>query len=163
MPNFDLSIHTMPSRVTIAFPEGIVLACPFFVPLEIVNDGSWPHAARLPLGAGWTGSCCASGQDLAAEEAHVRDFCNLGYASACPHLPRSRDWDAVRFSIARAGSEQITLTYACEYGHAPVNHGTLIYDVSRETWHETHPDPRVHRLATSFLHAYRVRQPSKLI
>ncbi len=56
---------------------------------------------------------------------HIRDLCNLGYATGCPHLPASRDWDAVRFSIASASAEQITLCYVCELGHAPVEAGTL--------------------------------------
>jgi len=75
-----------------------------------MNDGSWPHPSRLPLGAGWTGNCRASGLELAASDAHLREFCNLGYATACPHLPTGRDWDAVRFSVARAGREQITIS-----------------------------------------------------
>ena len=145
--------------------RGILLACPYFVPREIVNDGSWPHPARLPLGAGWSGACCATEQEAAAEvvdAAHVRDFCNLGYATACPHLPSSRDWDAIRFSVAGLSPEQITLCYVCELGHAPVEHGTLTYDLGGEVWRDAPPDPRVHRLATSYLHAYRTRQVGAL-
>jgi hypothetical protein len=96
------------------------VACPYFVPLEIVNDGSWPHPSRLPLGAGWTGNCRASGQEIAASDTHIREFCNLGYATACPHLPPRRDWDAVRFSIVRAGREQVTIGFVCELAHAPI-------------------------------------------
>src|SRR5580704_1544934 len=39
------------------------LACPYFVPREIVHDIAWPHPARLPLGAGWTGTCCAASHE----------------------------------------------------------------------------------------------------
>jgi len=138
------------------------LACPYFIPREILNDGSWQHPSRLPLGAGWSGSCCASGHEAAVDEAHIRKFCNLGYATGCPHLPPKRDWDAVRFSVAGSSAEEITLCYACELGHAPVEHGTLIYDVSRERWRNAHGDPRVDRLATSYLHAYRARQRAPL-
>jgi hypothetical protein len=140
------------------FSRGISLACPYFIPREILNDGSWPHPSRLPLGAGWSGACCASGNEVPAAEAHIREFCNLGYAIACPHLPQSRDWDAVRFSVASSGPDQITLRYACELGHAPAAHGTLTYELTSESWRDAHPDARVQRLATSFLHAYRVRQ-----
>ena len=131
------------------------MACPFFVPLEIVNDGSWPHPSRLPLGGAWTGNCCASGRELAAPELHLREFCNLGYAAACPHLPVTRDWDAVRFSIANANGEQIALWYVCELGHAPVEHGKLTFTLASEAWRDVHPDRRVHRLADAYLRAHR--------
>jgi len=125
----------------------------------MVNDGSWPHPARLPLGAGWSGGCCASAPETATEvdAAYVRDFCNLGYATTCPHLPRTRDWDAVRFSVAGCSAEQITLCYVCELGHAPVEHGTLTYDRRGEVRREATSDARVLRLASSYLRAYRAR------
>lgn len=140
------------------------MACPYFVPREIVNDGSWPHPARLPLGAGWSGTCCADGVNaelgMVVQPPHIRDLCNLGYAVGCPHLPASRDWDAVRFSVASSSAEQITLCYVCELGHVPVESGTLIYDLRSETWRHAAQDPRVDRLATSYLHAYRARRLS---
>lgn len=133
------------------------MACPYFIPREILNDGSWLHPLRLPLGAGWSGDCCATGQEMAGDPTHNRNFCNLGYAAACPHLPQHRDWDAVRFSVASSGEGQITVLYACELKHAPVAHGTLTFDVRNERWREPHPDARVHRLANSYVHAYRAR------
>jgi len=139
------------------------LACPFFVPLEILNDGSWPHTSRLPLGAGWTGNCLASGQELAASDSHIREFCNLGYASACSHLPASRDWDAVRFSVARAGQDQVTIAFVCELAHAPIEHGQLTFDLVSEVWLNSHSDPRVLTLAACYLEAYRARQGAALI
>lgn len=134
------------------------MACPYFMPREILNDGSWQHPARLPLGAGWTGSCCASGAESVPTESALREFCNLGNAHACPHLPRDRDWDAVRFSVARIGSEQVTLWYVCELRHAPVEHGQLTYDRLAENWLSTHSDLRVQRLADCYLQSYRARQ-----
>ncbi len=140
-----------------------VLACPYFVPRQIVNDGSWPHPSRLPLGAGWNGNCCASGEERAATQEHVREFCNLGYAAACPHLPAARDWDAIRFCVASAGAERITLRYTCEFNHGPVAHGTLTYELANETWSNCNEDPRIQRLAASYLHAYRSRQSGVLV
>jgi hypothetical protein len=138
------------------------LACPFFVPREIVsqtmNDGSWPHPSRLPLGAGWTGTCRASGQEQAVPDTHIREFCNLGYATTCPHLPQQRDWDAVRFSVARVSHEQITICFTCELAHAPIEHGKLTFDLVSEAWLEPHSDSRILTLASSFLYAYRARQ-----
>ena len=129
------------------------MACPFFVPLEIVNDGSWPHPSRLPLGAGWTGNCRASGDEIAASEEHLREFCNLGYATACP-----RDWDAVRFSVAHTGRDELVLRFVCELGHAPVEFGQLIYDLRKEAWREDAADPRVRTLASRYVESYRMRQ-----
>jgi hypothetical protein len=139
------------------------LACPYFVPREIVNDGSWPHPLRLPLGAGWTGHCRASGQERTPSDAHIREFCNLGYATSCPHLPPQRDWDAVRFSMARVGKEQIAICFVCELAHAPVEHGKLNFDLASETWLNPHSDPRVQTLANSYLEVYRARQSGVLI
>lgn len=139
------------------------MACPFFVPTEIVNDGSWPHPSRLPLGAGWVGNCRASGQELTPSETQVRELCNLGYASGCAHLPLQRDWDAIRFSVAHVGEDQIAINFVCELAHGPMENGKLIFDLASESWVNPHTDPRVSRLAGSFLQAYRLRQTSILV
>lgn len=144
------------------------MACPYFVPSEIVYDISWPHPARLPLGAGWKGSCCASTEPVSEaatlDVALLRDKCNLGYATGCPHLPPARDWDAIRFSVASSTTDQITVCYICEFAHAPKAHGTLTYNLAAESWQiAATTDPRVLRLAASFLQAYRVRQSPSLI
>jgi hypothetical protein len=139
------------------------LACPYFVPREILNDGSWPHPSRLPLGAGWTGACCASGQAIAPSDTHLREFCNLGYAAACPRLPAAREWDAVRFSVVSAGREQVTFCYVCELGHAPVENGKLSFDLGRGTWINVHSDARVQRLADCYLETYRTRHKNTFI
>jgi hypothetical protein len=143
--------------------EGPNLACPFFVPREILNDGFWPHPSRLPLGAGWTGNCRASGQELAASDAHIREFCNLGYATACPNLPQHRDWDAIRFSVARASRDQVMIAFVCELAHAPIEHGKLTFDLVSEVWLNAPTNPRVLALATCYLQTYRARQSALLI
>jgi hypothetical protein len=131
------------------------LACPYFVPLEIVNDGSFPHPSRLPLAASWSGNCRASGQSVAASVEQLQEFCNLGYASACPHLPAHHDWDAVRFSVANTNPDRLTLIYICELGHAPIEHGKLTFDLAREAWLTPAPDPRVQILAEAYVRARR--------
>jgi hypothetical protein len=151
------------------------LACPYFVPREIVYDIAWPHPARLPLGAGWRGTCCAHDEQTPngangdstpmPADALIRDSCNIGYATACPNLPSLRDWDAVRFSVASTTPNHITLCYVCEFAHAPKAHGTLTYDLAAEAWHhasgersnDATNDARVRRLAASYLQAYRAR------
>jgi len=139
------------------------LACPYFVPVKIVDDGWWPHPARLPLGAGWVGNCGASGQEVEASEEQAREYCNLGYATACPQMPQGRDWDAVRFSVVRASRERVTIWFVCELEHAPMEHGELTYDWTREAWVNPHADARVHRLASCYVESYRVRPSAELI
>ena len=139
------------------------MACPYFVPREILNDGSWLHPSRLPLGAGWRGGCCASEDEIKPADSYLREFCNLGYAAACPHLPREREWDAVRFSVASTGPEQVTFCYVCELGHAPIEHGKLVFDLKREDWVNLHSDSRVQRLADCYLKTYRARETHAFI
>jgi hypothetical protein len=134
------------------------LACPYFVPREILNDGSWLHPARLPLGAGWNGHCCASGEETAPSDSALREYCNLGNATACPNLPAEREWDAVRFSVARTGSDQIVLSYICERAYAPVEHGKLAFDLISHLWKTSHSDVRVQRLAASYVEAWQSKQ-----
>jgi len=134
------------------------LACPFFVPREILNDGSWPHPSRLPLGAGWRGTCCSTGQNFTPDDATLREFCNLGNAHACPHLSADRDWDAIRFSVARTSVDQVTLWYVCEAANAPREHGQLTYDRIRRFWVNPHSDLRVQRLAACYIETYQSRQ-----
>jgi hypothetical protein len=125
------------------------------VPREIVADGSWLHPSRLPLGAGWSGRCCASGEETTPTGAALREYCNLGNATACAHLPFQRDWDAIRFSVARTSVEHITLWYVCESAHAPAEHGKLTFDQVHEHWLNPHADPRVQRLANCYLETHR--------
>ncbi len=139
------------------------MACPFFIPQEILTDGSWPHPSRLPLGAGWRGSCCAGGGSLVPDDVILKDFCNLGYAHGCPHLSPERDWDAIRFSVATSSADQVTLWYVCERAHAPRVHGKLTYDVAGERWVNPHADSRVQRLAACYLETFRCRQAGVVI
>lgn len=87
---------------------------------------------------------------------------NLGYATACPHLPPRRDWDAVRFSVARAGQDQVTIGFVCELAHAPIEHGQMTFDLMSQVWLNSHADPRVLTLATCYLQTYRARQGEAL-
>lgn len=100
---------------------------------------------------------------ISPSDSEIHEFCNLGYATKCPHLPPDCDWDAVRFSVARTNDGQIVFSYACELGHAPIEHGTLTFDVSHERWLNPHADARVRRLADSYLHTYRTRKAQVII
>ena len=146
------------------------MACPFFMPVAKLEDGAWPHPARLPLGCGWTGLCTAPGHEgeSPSREA-LEQLCNLGYAESCDRLPRERVWDAVRFAVTvdRAApsdsgrptaeisdvgpSRIIHIKYVCERQHRPKDHGMLEFDGEAMVWTRRHSDHRVQKMAECFL------------
>jgi hypothetical protein len=138
------------------------VACPYFMPIEKLENGAWAHAGRLPLGCGWSGHCTAPGHEKSVpSQEELRDFCNLGYAEGCRRLPRERVWDSVRFgarSVAGDGENccpaHIEIRYVCERDHRPVEHGTLRFDAISANWELGHPDNRVQRMAECFLANY---------
>ena len=77
------------------------MALPFFMPTERLQQGTWMHPSRLPLGAGWKGRCCAPGCEAADVPLNVLEsFCNMGYAAA---LSQPAEGTPVRFGFARGG------------------------------------------------------------
>jgi len=138
------------------------VACPFFMPMEKVENGAWPHASRLPLGCGWRGQCTAPGHEgEAPSQEELCEFCNLGYAEGCGRLPREREWDSVRFAARRLlpnGENPthgcIQVRYVCERGHCPAEHGILEFDLANARWERSHRDRRVQRMAECFLATY---------
>lgn len=138
------------------------MACPFFMPVEKLENGEWLHASRLPLGCGWSGHCTAPGHEgEAPSQVELRDFCNLGYAERCGRLPQERVWDTVRFSARSLGSEgqngnarRIKVRYICERGHLPAEHGFLEFFTTESRWLKRHPDDRVQRMAECYLASY---------
>ena len=131
------------------------MSCPFFLPTSKLEGGGWLHPARLPLGGGWHGQCCAPGHEGAEPTTQdLQEFCNLGYAARCPRLPKERTADAIRFSVARDAGAQLLLAFACEFDHRPAGHGTLEYDLSLGRWIGSHSDPRIQRMAECYLDAY---------
>lgn len=139
------------------------------MPVERLENGTWPHAGRLPLGCGWSGQCTAPGHEgetPAPEE--LREFCNLGYAEGCGRLPRDRAWDSVRFA-ARTVSDgigdrgRIHVRYVCERGHRPAEHGMLEFDPAQARWEPRHRDRRVQRMAECFLESYIEKRKSQQV
>jgi hypothetical protein len=156
------------------------MACPFFMPVEKLENGAWPHPARLPLGAGWSGRCTAPGHEGEIPAQHgLEQFCNLGYAAGCERLPPDRAWDAVRFAVtggAQAKSAQggpsndgksndhdgtlrlsnriVQLRYVCERDHQPVEDGKLEFDAGRAQWLQRHSDGRVQKMAECFMESH---------
>jgi hypothetical protein len=135
------------------------LACPYFMPLEKLENGSWRHPARLPLGCGWTGHCTAPQHENETPPQDVLEsFCNLGYATGCSWAPQGRKWDAVRFAVSARRSEttgdsshMIRICYVCERNHLPVERDDLEFDAQQRNWVRPHRDPRVQKMAECFL------------
>jgi hypothetical protein len=135
------------------------VACPFFMPTSKWEDGGWLHPARLPLGGGWTGHCSVPGHEGAKPEPdEVREFCNLGYASNCPRLPKERTADAVRFGVAHDRGSSLQLRYVFECGHRPAGHGMLEHDLALGRWTTTHPQMQIQKMAECFLQSYLLRK-----
>jgi hypothetical protein len=146
------------------------VACPYFMPVSKLENGNWPHPARLPLGAGWSGHCTAPGHEGEVPPQHILEaFCNLGYATSCSWSPLSCAWDAVRFAVsaprdlgarlnpaeaAALPARVLLLHYVCEQNHRPVEHGDLEFDLSRAAWLRRHDDARIQKMAECFLDAY---------
>ncbi len=131
------------------------MACPYFMPTAKFEAIAWPHRARLPLGDGWLGRCTAPGhEEFIPSPEELANFCNLGYARACPHLPRERAWDAIRFSIARDKDGLVSILYVCERDYRPAAHGTLDYDCALASWRTSHLDVRLQAMAQCYLECY---------
>lgn len=134
------------------------MACPYFIPTEILSGAHWPHRARLPLGEGWTGRCCAPGVDTLPSDDEVRDFCNVGYAlqyeRKCTRCPQERDWDAIRLGVVGEDGAIVRLDYSCERDFAPVEHGVLTFDRGTSEWSAVHPDARVQSKAEAFMRVW---------
>jgi hypothetical protein len=130
------------------------------MPVQKLN-GAWLHPARLPLGGGWDGCCSAPGHEGAQpSERELQEFCNLGYAAKCARLPRERDCDAVRFSVARDQGSKLLLWFVCETNHRPARHGTVEYDVEQGCWiaPEAGFDSNLQKMLECYVQAYLQRR-----
>jgi hypothetical protein len=134
------------------------------MPIEKLENGTWLHVSRLPLGCGWSGRCSAPGHEgETPSQEELQDFCNLGYAVGCGRLPAERVWDSIRFG-ARTVSDgakngrgrRIQVRYVCERDHRPAGHGFLEFDAPEDTLRCSmpHADSRLQRMAECFLASY---------
>ena len=135
-----------------------VLACPFFMPVEKL-DGGWLHPSRLPLGGGWSGRCAAPGHEGSQpSDEELHEYCNLGYAAKCSRLPSEREFDAVRFSVARDHGSRLLLWFVCETAHRPAKHGTSEYDVTQGTWTSSPSEIRIQKMLECYVQSYLQRR-----
>ena len=124
-----------------------------------MSGSAWSHPARLPLGAGFCGTCRAGGVEFRPSETELRDLCNLGYATQCSHMPGECYADCVRFAVAKDDGDRIALYYAYEREHAPVNWGTVAYDLRTQQWAWSINDVCVQRQAECYLAVYLEKRP----
>ena len=139
------------------------------MPVARLENGSWPHPSRLPLGCGWSGYCTAPEHEGQTPSQDVLEsLCNLGYAGHCAWAPSHRNWDAVRFAVVspeitnapqeNGNSSPAALTlqlhYVCERDHLPVEDGKLLFELNDAVWLRRHEDPRVQKMAQCFLESY---------
>ena len=138
------------------------MACPFFMP-EQRFDSDWPFPQRLPLGAGWTGTCTAPGHEGARpSDEELRSACNLGYANGCSRLPAERHADAVRFALGEERDGILRVLFVCERDYLPAGHGELLYETATASWLQPHDDRRVQRMAECYVQTQRSRRAKLL-
>ena len=133
------------------------MACPFFMPTRKSENCTYIHPSRLPLGTGWEGNCTAPGAEGTMPASDELTHCNLGYATACPRLPKERKWDAVRFAVTNDHDSRVCVAYVCEKNHLPSEHGCLEYSVVLSRWLSSHNDTRIQRMAECFLESWLVK------
>ena len=134
-----------------------VVACPFFFPAEKIHTIAWAFPSRLPLGAGFCGTCRAGATEMTPSENELHEFCNLGYPSGCSKLPAERRADCLRF-VAREDGDRIILHYIYEREHAPVEYGRIEYDWCTRQWRATLSDACAQRQAECYLAVYLERR-----
>jgi hypothetical protein len=136
------------------------LACPYFMP-EKRLEADWSFPQRLPLGAGWSGTCTAPGQEGAhPAEDDLKSGCNMGYARKCGRLPADRQADAVRFALGEACNGILHVRFASELGYLPASHGELLYEKATGSWLQKHEDARVQRMAECYVEVQLARRAS---
>jgi hypothetical protein len=134
------------------------VACPYFFPKERTFSIGWAFPRRLPLGAGFCGTCRAGGEEVVPDDATLRDLCNLGHAHRCSRMPSPLTADSLRFAVARDAGGKIVLHYVFDREHAPAGHGQLAYDCAAQRWISTLDDVCAQRQAECYLAAYLERR-----
>jgi hypothetical protein len=101
------------------------VACPYFYPVERVDDGTWIKPPRLPLGAPYRGFCqSVDGQRFEPDARGVRECCNTGYARGrCARFPDRAPADALRFSIEADANGVIEIVFIFEAAWSPARFG----------------------------------------
>ena len=140
----------------ITWVRGFLVACPFFMPTQRL-EGEWPFPHRLPLGAGWSGTCAAAPQMLQPSGEEL-NLCNVGYARRCDKLPAERVADAVRFALGEERDGLLKVRFALEREYLPAGHGELVYEVQARSWREQHSSACVQKMAQCYVESQLARR-----
>jgi hypothetical protein len=132
------------------------MACPYFLPTEVLPATRWSGKLRPPLGELYRGQCRAhAGEDEPPPEGLLAEVCNLGYAGErCPRFRSAGGPDAVRFTIAGDDGRQVRIRYTIEQGHLPCDHGSLEYSRHAGTWVGLESDTLLFHQADAYLRSY---------
>src|SRR5579862_5854447 len=132
------------------------MACPFFLPVRMLDQSTWVRAPRLPLGDPYAGTCHVDPADVVElAESRQRELCNCGYARGrCDRFPNDSAADAVRFSITGEEPGTIWLVYIVEKDHVPAEHGALEYRIPSGQLNGPHTSELLSRQAVAFLESY---------
>ena len=133
------------------------MACPFFMPEQRLA-GDWPFPQRLPLGAGWSGTCTASHPEARPSDDELKTGCNMGYAGKCSRLPRERDADAVRFAKGDEHDGLVHIRFAYERDYLPAGSGELIYETATHQWQTADANPCLLRMAECYVESQMARR-----
>lgn len=136
------------------------MACPFFAPIHPLETSGWVRPPRFPLGGLFGGTCHARPAEvIEPPESHQRELCNCGYASSrCDRFPAGDAPDAVRFSITGDTAATVEIVYVVEKDCTPVEHGTLVYQVSDALWDRPAVNDILAQQARAFLESYLSRR-----
>ena len=134
------------------------MACPYFFPIARHDAELWQHRRRLPLGDGFTGRCTAPGATATPSDDQLGHNCNMGYATACPHLPADRSADAAHFCVAGNKDGLVHISWVLVKDHAAAGHGTLDFDRTQRQWVSRHPQDTLQQMADCYLQAYLARR-----
>jgi hypothetical protein len=156
-PSSTLQQLAFNSTMAFTFKLGASVACPFFMPDQRL-DGDWPFPQRLPLGAGWSGTCTAAHSDVRPNEEELKTGCNVGYARQCSRLPQERTADAVRFAKGDEHDGFVHIRFAYERDYLPAQHGELIYDSGTHCWQTAHENPCLLRMAECYIESQMARR-----
>jgi hypothetical protein len=139
------------------------VACPFFFPIERLDDGAWLKPPRLPLGDPCRGECRAiTGARVQPSRDELKDFCNTGYARGrCARFPRDTEPDAIRFSMAKDRGGSVDLVYVIEKEYSPLSYGPMKYDCAAASFVESPEDPILRAQAQQFVHSYLNRRTTR--
>jgi hypothetical protein len=131
------------------------MACPYFYPVERMQQATGKKAPPMPLGDAWCGLCRASPEsEWLPDSGTMQQLCNFGYArEKCERFPRDGP-DAVRFAISHDQDGLIRIYWVMEKSHLPFAQGPLEYSRVDGCFKTAHPDTRIAQQAQAYLSSY---------